>query len=110
MKGNEIFALLYPDITVINRVLWAFTLSLLLSLIFGGKVIEILRKYQKFGQPIRSDGPQSHMQTKQGTPTMGGLLILGTSILSICLFANISYHFVWVSLLVLIMYLRIFCF
>lgn len=98
------FALLYPDITTISRAFGAFALSLLLSLVLGGKVIEVLRKCQKFGQPIRSDGPQSHVQTKQGTPTMGGLLILGTSILSICLFANISYHFVWVSLLVLIIY------
>ena len=98
------FALSYPDMSTINRAFGAFILSLLLSLILGGKVIEFLRKYQKFGQPIRSDGPQSHLQTKQGTPTMGGILILGTSILSICLFANISYHFVWVSLLILIIY------
>ncbi len=98
------FSLMYSDWSVIFRAEMAFVTSLLLSLIFGYPLIRILRNYQKMGQPIRSDGPQSHLKTKQGTPTMGGLLILGSSILSILLFANISYHFVWVSLLILIIY------
>ena len=92
------------DIPVVIRAFAAFFTSLTLSLILGNKVIEILRKYQQHGQPIREDGPQSHLVTKQGTPTMGGLLILGTAVLSICLFANITYHFVWVSLLILIIF------
>ena len=97
-------ALMNTDLSVAYRAILAFILSLLLSLALGNFVINALRKFQKTGQPIRKDGPQSHLKTKKGTPTMGGLLILGTSIISILLFANISYHFVWVSLLILIMY------
>lgn len=98
------FGLIYPDLSIIHRAGMAFAVSLILSLLLGGWVINLLHKYQKSGQPIRTDGPKSHLETKQGTPTMGGLLILGTAILSIVLFANITYHFVWVSLLILIMY------
>ena len=98
------FALLYSDYSVCWRMLSAFALSLILSLLFGGKLIEILHKHQKTGQPIREDGPKTHLETKKGTPTMGGILILTTAILSILLFANISYHFVWVSLMILVMY------
>ena len=98
------FALVFPNWSVLFRAEMAFALSLILSLILGMPLINILHKHQKTGQPIRSDGPQSHLKTKKGTPTMGGLLILGTSILAIFLFANITYHFVWVSLLILIMY------
>ena len=91
-------------LSVEYRMIMAFLTALLLSLAAGGPLINFLRNWQKFGQPIREDGPQSHLQTKKGTPTMGGILILGTSVISIFLFANITYHFVWVSLLILIMY------
>ena len=86
------------------RMLMAFLVSLLLSLLFGGTLINYLHGWQKSGQPIREDGPQSHLKTKKGTPTMGGLLILGTTILSVLIFANISYHFVWVSIFILLVY------
>lgn len=93
----------------LSQIIWirafcAFLASLFLSLILGKSTISLLHHFQHHGQPIRTDGPQSHIQTKQGTPTMGGLLILGTAMLSIILFANIHYHFVWVSLLVLFIY------
>lgn len=89
---------------VVVRMVFAFFTSLILSLLLGNKVILFLRKHQQHGQPIRDDGPQSHLETKQGTPTMGGLLILGTSILSVVLFANLTYHFVWVSLLIMVIF------
>ena len=98
------FALINIGLSVEIRMLFAFVTALVLSLVCGGPLIEYLHSWQKQGQPIREDGPQSHLQTKKGTPTMGGLLILGTAIFAILLFANISYHFVWVSLLVLIVY------
>lgn len=98
------FALLNLGLSVEIRMLFAFAAALMLSLACGTPLIEYLHQKQKLGQPIREDGPQSHLQTKKGTPTMGGILILGTAIVSILMFANISYHFVWVSLLVLIMY------
>ena len=56
----------------------AFFLALILALSFGGKLINFLHHHQAKGQPIREDGPQSHLLTKKGTPTMGGLLILGS--------------------------------
>lgn len=97
-------ALMCVDCSIWFRAGLAFALSLLLSLLCGYPLINFLHNHQKKGQPIRSDGPQSHLKNKKGTPTMGGILILGTSILAIFLFANITYHFVWVSILVLLVY------
>ncbi len=61
----------------------AFFTALILSFIFGAPLIRRLRKMQKHGQPIREDGPTSHIIQKAGTPTMGGVLILGTLFFSI---------------------------
>ncbi|MBO6282086.1 MAG: phospho-N-acetylmuramoyl-pentapeptide-transferase [Alphaproteobacteria bacterium] len=91
-------------LTVLTRAGLAFATALILSLICGNPLINYLHHHQKKGQPIREDGPKSHLKTKKGTPTMGGLLILGTSLVSIILYANIRYHFVWVSIFILIMY------
>lgn len=94
-----------PD--AFNAVCWricaAFFLAVVVSLCCGSKLIEILHHHQAHGQPIREDGPQSHL-AKKGTPTMGGLLILGTSILSILLFANLKNPLVWICILVLLVY------
>ena len=49
---------------------------------FGPKIISALRLKQGKGQPIREDGPQSHLLTKKGTPTMGGLMILSGLVVS----------------------------
>jgi phospho-N-acetylmuramoyl-pentapeptide-transferase len=67
---------------------------------FGPRIITALRLKQGKGQPIRSDGPQSHLLTKKGTPTMGGLMILSGLIVSTLLWANLRNHYVWVVLLV----------
>ena len=50
--------------------------ALAFVLLFGPNIIDLLRARQGKGQPIRTDGPQSHLITKIGTPTMGGLMIL----------------------------------
>src|SRR4029079_17349390 len=50
--------------------------ALVFSLVLGPAVIRWLRGLQRGAQPIREDGPQSHLVTKKGTPTMGGVLIL----------------------------------
>src|SRR5262249_61332075 len=50
------------------------------------------------GQPIRSDGPQSHLVTKKGTPTMGGLMMLFGLVVSTVLWANLTNRYVWVVL------------
>ncbi len=94
----------YAPETIPLRALYAFLLALALSLLSGGKLISFLKGHEKGGQPIRTDGPQSHLKEKKGTPTMGGLLILATSLLSMLLFANVKLHFVWISMLVLVVY------
>ena len=78
----------------------AFFTALLLSFIFGRPVINWLRRLQKKGQPIREDGPQRHIVEKAGTPTMGGVLILGTLLISAFLWARLDNGFVWTVLLV----------
>ncbi|MGB8277601.1 MAG: phospho-N-acetylmuramoyl-pentapeptide-transferase [Methylovirgula sp.] len=67
---------------------------------FGPRSIAALRLKQGKGQPIRSDGPQSHLLTKKGTPTMGGLMILSGLIFSTLLWANLANRYVWIVLLV----------
>ena len=94
----------YAPETVPCRAVLAFVTALVLSLLCGGRLIAFLKGHEKEGQPIRDDGPQSHVETKKGTPTMGGLLILGASLAAMLLFANVTQHFVWISMLVLIVY------
>ncbi|HKH80442.1 MAG TPA: phospho-N-acetylmuramoyl-pentapeptide-transferase [Methylovirgula sp.] len=69
---------------------------------FGPRIIAALRLKQGKGQPIRSDGPQSHLLTKKGTPTMGGLMILSGLIVSTLLWANLASRYVWIVLLVMV--------
>jgi phospho-N-acetylmuramoyl-pentapeptide-transferase len=69
---------------------------------FGPRTIAALRIKQGKGQPIRSDGPPSHLLTKKGTPTMGGLMILSGLIVSTLLWANLASRYVWIVLLVMV--------
>ncbi|WP_424971130.1 phospho-N-acetylmuramoyl-pentapeptide-transferase [Dinoroseobacter sp. S76] len=78
----------------------AFFTALIFGFIFGRPLINLLRKRQRFGQPIREDGPQSHLETKQGTPTMGGLLILSALTLATLLWARWDNGYVWLVLFV----------
>jgi phospho-N-acetylmuramoyl-pentapeptide-transferase len=82
----------------------AFITSLITALLCGGKRISFLHHQQSKGQPIREDGPQSHLLTKKGTPTMGGLLILASSIFSILTWCDLNNIFVWMCILVMIVY------
>lgn len=99
-----LYALLTSADTLIIRAIAAFFIAFGLSLAFGGKLINFLHHHQSKGQPIREDGPQSHLLTKKGTPTMGGLLILGTTTLSTLLCADLQNPFIWICLLVLLIY------
>jgi phospho-N-acetylmuramoyl-pentapeptide-transferase len=78
----------------------AILTSLLISFIFGQKIINWLKKRQKEGQPIRDDGPESHLITKKGTPTMGGSLILLALGISTLLWGDLTNHFIWGALFV----------
>src|SRR6186713_420505 len=66
--------------------------------LFGPWLIDHLRVRQGKGQPIRSDGPQSHLITKKGTPTMGGLIILLGIVVATVLWANPTNNYVWIVL------------
>src|SRR5437763_3120527 len=72
--------------------------ALVFVFLFGPWIIDHLRLRQGKGQPIRSDGPQSHLVTKKGTPTMGGLMILFGIIVSTLLWANPLNPYVWIVL------------
>lgn len=74
--------------------------SLFLSFVFGPAIIRWLKSKQGAGQPIRTDGPESHIVTKAGTPTMGGFMILLSFGVSTLLWADLSNQFVWAALLV----------
>lgn len=72
--------------------------ALILSFVMGPYIIRWLKARQKKGQPIRDDGPQTHLITKVGTPTMGGFLILLTLTISTTLWSNLANLYVWIIL------------
>jgi phospho-N-acetylmuramoyl-pentapeptide-transferase len=76
----------------------AIVTALVFVFLFGGPIIDLLRLKQGKGQPIRSDGPKSHLVTKLGTPTMGGLMILSGLLVATLLWANPANPYVWVVL------------
>jgi len=78
----------------------AILTALVISFVCGKPIIRWLKKKQGEGQPIRTDGPESHLLTKKGTPTMGGCLILLAIGLSTFLWADLSSPLIWVVLLV----------
>ncbi len=77
----------------------AFATALIFGFIFGQPLINLLRRRQGKGQPIREDGPESHF-AKAGTPTMGGLLILSALMFSTLLWTRLDNPYVWIVLLV----------
>ena len=78
----------------------AFFTALVFGFIFGRPLINLLRRRQRHGQPIRDDGPESHKETKAGTPTMGGVLILGALLTSTIFWARWDTGYVWIVLFV----------
>ena len=78
----------------------AMVTAALFVFLFGPWIIDNLRLRQGKGQPIRADGPQSHLVSKKGTPTMGGLMILSGLVVSTVLWANPLNPYVWIVLAV----------
>ncbi len=97
--GGDIFNL-FRYITF--RAGGAFLTAMLFGFLFGRPIIELLRRTQKKGQPIRDDGPERHIVEKAGTPTMGGVIILGGIVISTLLWARPDNGFVWIVLMVTI--------
>ncbi len=81
----------------------AIMTALLFVFLFGPAIIDLLRVKQGKGQPIREDGPQTHL-AKKGTPTMGGLMILSGVTVSTLLWANLANSYVWIVLFVTLSY------
>jgi phospho-N-acetylmuramoyl-pentapeptide-transferase len=82
----------------------ALITALLFVFLFGPRIIRSLRVRQGKGQPIRTDGPERHLIQKQGTPTMGGLMILSGVTVATLLWGNLHDSYVWVVLLVTLVY------
>lgn len=101
-----LYNLLHPfaqDISFLNvfkylsfRTVGAVLTALFICFILGKPFIKWLKSKQGEGQPIRSDGPESHLITKKGTPTMGGALILFSLFLSTLLWASLTNPFIWI--------------
>jgi phospho-N-acetylmuramoyl-pentapeptide-transferase len=109
-----LYNLLYPlagDIAFFNLFRYltfrsggAIITALVISFVIGPRLIRWLRTNQHGGQPIRDDGPESHLLTKKGTPTMGGLMMLFAVTVSTLLWADITNHYVWITLFVTLGY------
>ena len=100
-----IFTSLIQDYSFLNIVRYlsfrsgiALITSLSIVFIFAPNIINWLKSNQKEGQPIRADGPDWHLDMKRGTPTMGGVIILGALIISTLLWADLSNIYIWIVL------------
>jgi phospho-N-acetylmuramoyl-pentapeptide-transferase len=95
-----------PGLNLFNYITFraggAFFTALIFGFVFGRPLIELLRIRQGRGQPIRSDGPEGHILSKAGTPTMGGLLILSAIVVATLLWARWDNGFIWLILFVTI--------
>ena len=109
-----LFHILYPmadQFAVLNvfryltfRTGGAIITALIISFLFGPPLINALKKRQTAGQPIRDDGPEEHLLSKKGTPTMGGFLILMALSLATLLWADLTNVYIWAALGVTISY------
>jgi len=88
VKGLNVFQY------VTFRTAWAAITSLLMSLLFGRYVIGALKNWN-IGQQIREEGPQAHI-AKRDTPTMGGLLVIASVVISTLLWARLSSFYIWI--------------
>ena len=98
---NELYEILNPGIQLFGylsfRAVMAFIFALLISFLIGPKIIRTLKNRQ-IGEMIRKNGPESH-QKKEGTPTMGGMIILLSVILPTILFADIYNYYIQIVLI-----------
>ena len=109
MFYNLVYKIFGSDFSFLNifkyvtfRSICAFFTAFFIVLIFGRRFIYVLKKHQKKGQPIREDGPQSHLEKKKGTPTMGGIIIISAVFIGSLLWANLSNINLWLCLTVLL--------
>ncbi len=95
----------FPVLNVLRYITFrtggAIMTALFLVFMFGPSLISLLKVKQGKGQPIREDGPETHF-AKAGTPTMGGLMILGSIVVTTLLWADLTNPYVWAVLFVLL--------
>ncbi len=100
-----LYELLHDKFNILNYITFRTGLALATAaailLIFGAHFIDFMRVKQGRGQPIRKLGPETHF-AKQGTPTMGGAMILGAISIGVLLWADLKNHYVWVVMGVMI--------
>jgi phospho-N-acetylmuramoyl-pentapeptide-transferase len=102
--------LLYPLVKYITffnvfqyitfRAAYAAVTALLISFLFGPKIIAKLQEL-RVGQKVRRDGPETHL-SKSGTPTMGGILIILSIVIAVLLWQNLDNTYTWIILLVVV--------
>ncbi|MBI1188084.1 MAG: phospho-N-acetylmuramoyl-pentapeptide-transferase [Alphaproteobacteria bacterium] len=97
-KDQSLFFNLFNYITF--RTGGAIVTAIIMAFLIGWPLISWLKKVQGKGQPIRTDGPEGHLLTKGGTPTMGGFIILISVGVAALLWADLSNRYVWAVLLV----------
>jgi phospho-N-acetylmuramoyl-pentapeptide-transferase len=98
LSGDIQFLNLFNYITL--RTAGAVITAIFVAFLIGKPMIDWLRRKQGKGQPIRQDGPQNHLLTKKGTPTMGGFIILFSVAIAGLLWADLTEPNVWAVLLV----------
>jgi phospho-N-acetylmuramoyl-pentapeptide-transferase len=100
----SVFGIPIPGLNVFRYITFrtggAMATAALFVFLFGPWIIDHLRLRQGKGQPIREDGPQSHLIAKKGTPTMGGLMILSGLVVATLLWGNLRNPYVWIVLAV----------
>jgi phospho-N-acetylmuramoyl-pentapeptide-transferase len=102
LQTNESLSFLRVFQQVTFRTAWAAITALAISLIFGPRMIRLLRQFQ-IGQQIREEGPRTH-EAKRGTPTMGGVLIVLAVLVSTLLWSDLSVVYVWIAVVATLLY------
>jgi phospho-N-acetylmuramoyl-pentapeptide-transferase len=102
LQTSESLSFLRVFQQVTFRTAWAAITALAISLIFGPRMIRLLRQFQ-IGQQIREEGPRTH-EAKRGTPTMGGVLIVLAVLVSTLLWSDLSVVYVWIAVVATLMY------
>jgi phospho-N-acetylmuramoyl-pentapeptide-transferase len=99
---HELFSVFNVFRYITFRTIYATITAMAIAFLLGPWLIRKLQSLH-IGQPIREDGPNSHL-AKQGTPTMGGILIIFSVVISTLLWANLTVDYVWLVLLVTVGY------
>lgn len=100
LKQYFIFFNIFGYYTV--RTALAGITALLISLVFGPWLIKRLKRYE-IGEQIRPDGPQSHI-TKKGTPSMGGILIITSTVFPVLLWGDLANTYVWLGMTTMVLF------